>query len=130
MKSIQLILLAMLIAVTTTGMAMAAGSVQVNEAISVSADVQNSTSNDVQAAVKLRAYDNVGNAVGHLCREVTLPASDTITVDYQWRAPAYKTGLYWSTKIVTNGTCDNHDGDDTDSDSDSDGDSDDSDSDD
>jgi hypothetical protein len=130
MKSIKIIMLAMVIAVTTTGMAMAAGSVQVNQAVAVSANVQNSTNQDMRAAVKLIAYDNIGNAVGHVCREVTLPANDIISVSYLWRAPSYKTGLYWSSKVTQNGSCANHDSDDSDSDSDSDGDSDDSDSDD
>lgn len=127
MKVAKIILLAMVIALASTSLGMAAGSVQRDQSTYVSADVKNSANYDLQAAVKLLGYDNVGNAVGHVCREVTLPANDTITVTYRWRAPSYKTGLYWSSKVDIDGACSNHDGDDTDSDSDSDGDSDDSD---
>lgn len=127
MKITKTILLAMVLAIASTGLAMAAGTVQMSQAVAVTADVQNSTGNDLRAAVKLLAYDNTGNAVGHVCREVTLPANDVVTVSYQWRAPGYATGLYWTSKVTVGGDCVNHDVDDTDSDSDSDGDSDDSD---
>ncbi|MBU0960542.1 MAG: hypothetical protein KKH60_03365 [Proteobacteria bacterium] len=127
MKIAKIILMSLVIALASTSLGMAAGSVQVNQSVYVSAEVKNTQDYDLQAAVKLLGYDNVGNAVGHVCREVTLPANDTITVTYRWRAPAYKTGLYWSSKVDIDGSCTNHDGDDSDSDSDSDGDSDDSD---
>lgn len=127
MKIAKIVLLAMVIALASTSLGMAAGAVQTLQSVYVSADVKNTADYDLQAAVKVTGYDNVGNAVGHVCREVTLPANDTITVTYRWRAPAYKTGLYWSSKVDIDGSCINHDGDDTDSDSDSDGDSDDSD---
>ncbi len=129
MKVAKIVILAMVVAFASTGLAMAGGTVQMNQAAAVSADVKNTTNNDVQAAVKLLAYDRVGNAVGHVCRVVTLPANDITTVSYLWRAPGYETGLYWTSKVQVGGACANHDADDTDSDSDSDGDSDDSDSD-
>lgn len=117
----------MVFALACTSLGMAAGAVQINKSVYISADVKNTVDYDLQASVKLLGYDNVGNAVGHVCREVTLPANDTITVNYRWRAPAYQTGLYWSSQVTIDGNCINHDGDDSDSDSDSDGDSDDSD---
>ncbi len=130
MKRAAIILLATLIAFASTGLAMAAGSVQVDQTVTVSADVKNATDVDLQAAVKLVAYDIAGTAVGHVCREVSLAANKTTPVSYQWRAPSYETGLYWSSTVTIDGVCANHDGDDTDSDSDSDGDDEDSDSDD
>lgn len=109
MKIAKTIILAMVIALASSGLAMAAGSVQTNQAVAVTADVKNSAGNDLQAAVRLLAYDNVGNEVGHVCREVSLPAGDITTVSYEWRAPAYVTGLYWSSKVDVNGVCDSQD---------------------
>ena len=127
MKKATIIFLAMLIAFATTIPAMAAGTVKMNDDVAVSAEVKNTASYDIDAAVKLIAYDIVGNAVGHVCREVILPAETITKVSYLWRAPDYETGLYWSSEVMVGGLCANHDADDTDSDSDSDGDSDDSD---
>lgn len=120
MKNVTILLLATLIAFTAAIPAMAAGTVKINDDVAVSAEVKNTAGYDIDAAVKLTAYDMVGNAVGHLCREVTLPAETTTRVSYLWRAPDYETGLYWSSQIVTGALCDNHDADDTDSDSDDD----------
>ena len=64
MKVAKIIILAMVVAFASTGLAMAGGTVQMNQAAAVSADVKNTTNNDLQAAVKLLAYDKAGNAVG------------------------------------------------------------------
>ena len=112
-----------MIALVSSGLALAAGTVQMNQAVNVSADVQNNSGNNLLAAVRLKAYDRVGNAVGHVCKEVTLAANGITTVDYAWLAPAYETGLYWSSKVDVGGACVNQDADETDassSDSDSD----------
>ena len=109
MKVAKIVILAMVVALTSSGLAMAAGSVQMNQAVAVTADVQNTAGTDLQAAVRLLAYDNVGNEVGHVCREVTLAAGDITTVSYEWRAPSYETGLYWSSKVDVNGNCDSQD---------------------
>lgn len=114
MKITKTIMLAMFIALVTSGLAMAAGTVQMNQAVAISADVQNSTGNYLAAAVRMQAYDNVGNAVGHLCREVTLRPNAVTSVSYLWRAPSYETGLYWSPKVEVNGACINQDADETD----------------
>lgn len=127
MKIAKIMILAMIVALAGTTMAQAAGEVQMGRTVAVSADVKNSSDYTQQAAVRMLAYDTVGNVVGHLCREVSLPANEVITVSYLWRAPAYETGLYWSPKVTVNDNCVNHDSDDSDSDSDSDGDRDDSD---
>ena len=102
MKIAKIMILAMIVAFTGTTMALAAGEVQVGRTVAVSADVKNSSNSSQQAAVRLLAYDTVGNAVGHLCREVVLPANEVITVSYLWRAPTYETGLYWSPKVTIN----------------------------
>ncbi|MBA3007591.1 MAG: hypothetical protein KKB91_14125 [Proteobacteria bacterium] len=141
MKIVQIILLAMVVALASTSMGMAAGSVQMNESVYVSANVKNTTSNALKAAVKLTAYDDAGTVVGKVCSEQYLRANSTKTVTFRWQAPNYKTGLYWSSKVVVAGTCinqvvgddsDHHDdGDDSDdSDDDEDHDDDDDDSDD
>ncbi len=114
MKITRTILLAMVIALASSGLAMAAGTVQMNQAVNVSADVQNTTGNYLHAAVRMMAYDQKGNAVGHVCREVTLRPNAVTTVDYTWRAPGYETGLYWSSKVDINGACVNQDADETD----------------
>ena len=78
----------------------------------------------LKAAVKLTAYDDAGTVVGKVCSEQYLYANSTKTVTYRWQAPNYKTGLYWSPKVVVGGTCinqvigddsdDSDDGDDSD----------------
>ncbi len=116
MKLTRTVLFAMFIAFATSGLALAAGSVQMNEAVAVSADVKNATGNYLRAAVRMRAFDDAGNAVGHVCREVTLRPNDITTVSYLWRAPSYETGLYWSPKVDVGGACVNQDADESDHD--------------
>ncbi len=114
MKIAKTIIMAMVVALASTGLAMAAGTVQMGQTANVSADVKNSTGNYLQAAVRMQAFDNVGNAVGHVCKEVTLRPNDVTTVDYTWRAPDYETGLYWSPKVEIGGSCVNQDADESD----------------
>ena len=123
MKLAKIITLAILIAFATTGLALAAGSVKMNSATTVTASVKNNTSRSVYAAVKMMAYDAVGTAVGHLCREVYLRSNETTPVSFSWMSPNYETGLYWTAKVDTTGTCGTHDTNDADSDDDSDGES-------
>ncbi|MFZ5760825.1 MAG: hypothetical protein ACOY32_14510 [Thermodesulfobacteriota bacterium] len=123
MKLAKMIVLAMLIAFFTSGMAFAAGTVKMNATTTVTASVKNNTSRSVYAAVKMMAFDAVGTAVGHLCREVYLRSNTTTPVSFSWQAPNYETGLYWTAKVDTSADCGTHDSDDRDSDSDSDGDS-------
>ncbi len=123
MKLAKVIILAILLAFTTTGIAMAAGTVKMNTSTTVSASVKNKTSRSVYAAVKMMAFDKVGTAVGHLCKDVYLRSGVTTPVSFTWQAPNYETGLYWTARVDTSANCGNHDGDDRDSDSDSDGDS-------
>lgn len=124
MKLMKIVMLAAVFAFVASGVALAAGSVQMNQTVTVSADVKNTTNNGIRAAVKMAAYDKVGTAVGHLCKEVYLAANRVTTVNYLWQAPGYETGLYWSPKVEIGGSCVNatdgssHDSDDTDSDSD------------
>ncbi|MBU0908587.1 MAG: hypothetical protein KKA54_18970 [Proteobacteria bacterium] len=122
MKFAKIITLAILLAFFTTGMALAAGSVKMNSTSTVSASVKNNTSRSVYAAVKMMAFDAVGTAVGHLCREVYLRSNQTTPVSFSWQAPNYETGLYWTAKVDTTGDCGNHDqNDDHDHEDDSDG---------
>ncbi len=123
MKLAKIIILAILLAFTTTGMALAAGSVKMNSTTTVSASVTNKTSKSVYAAVKMMAFDAVGTAVGHLCKEVYLRSNQTTPVSFSWLAPNYETGLYWTAKVDTTADCGTHDHDDADSDDDSDGES-------
>lgn len=122
MKIAKIILLAMVVALVSASMGMAAGSVPMNQSVDVSANVKNTTSKDMRVAVKLLSYDDAGNAVGHVCSEVTLRANSTKTVTSRWQAPSYKTGLYWTSKLDINGSCTNtsYDGDDSDDSDDSD----------
>jgi hypothetical protein len=114
MKVAKIVSMAIVIALAGTGLALAAGTVQMNQTANVSADVKNTTGNYLHAAVRMLAYDQKGNAVGHVCREVTLRPNAVTTVDYTWRAPGYETGLYWSPKVDINGACVNQDADETD----------------
>ncbi|MEW6519047.1 MAG: hypothetical protein AB1461_06500 [Thermodesulfobacteriota bacterium] len=123
MKLAKIIILAILLAFVTTGLAQAAGSVKMNTNTTVTASVKNNTDRSVYAAVKMMVFDAVGTAVGHLCREVYLRSNNTTPVSFSWLAPNYETGLYWTAKVDTTGTCGTHDDDDADSDSDSDGES-------
>lgn len=123
MKLAKIITLAILLAFTTTGMALAAGSVKMNQATTVSAAVTNNTEHSAYAAVKMMGYDKVGTAVAHLCKEVYLHHNDTTNVSFTFLAPNYETGLYWTAKVDRDANCGTHDDNDHDSDSDSDGDS-------
>ena len=123
MKLAKIIILAILLAFTTTGMAQAAGSVKMNSTTTVSASVTNKTSTSVYAAVKMMAFDAVGTAVGHLCKDVYLRSNQTTPVSFSWLAPNYETGLYWTAKVDTTTDCGTHDNNDADSDDDSDGES-------
>lgn len=127
MRTALLVILAALLLAGTPGTVRAGTQIQANRITDISASIENTGGHGTGAAVKLLAYDDAGTVIGHVCREIYLPANDVTTVNYAWRAPAYATGVYWSSKITPGGSCLNHDGDDTDSDSDSDGDSDDSD---
>lgn len=123
MKLAKIIILAILLAFTTTGMALAAGSVKMNSTTTVSASVKNTSDRSVYAAVKMMAFDKVGTAVGHLCKEVYLPGNATTPVSFAWLSPNYETGLYWTAKVDTTASCGTHDHNDADSDDDSDGES-------
>ncbi len=114
MKVAKTVSMAIVLALACPGLALAAGTVQMNQTANVSADVKNTTGKYLHAAVRMMAYDQKGNAVGHVCREVTLRPNDVTTVEYAWRAPAYETGLYWSPKVDINGACVNQDADETD----------------
>ncbi|OKY74829.1 MAG: hypothetical protein BM485_11365 [Desulfobulbaceae bacterium DB1] len=123
MKAAKILILAILLAFTTIGMALAAGSVKMNATTTVSASVENTSDSSVYAAVKMMAYDKVGTAVAHLCKDVYLRSNTTTPVSFTWQAPNYETGLYWTAKVDKTADCGTHDYDDRDSDSDSDGDS-------
>lgn len=125
MKLSKIVLLAMIFAFITVGMAQAGSQVQLNQNAQVKASVQNTTNSTVRAAVKLFGYDDVGTVIGHLCQEAYLAAGNTTTLDFAWQAPAYATGIYWSPKVEVGGSCVNQE---TSYDNDSDSDSDDSDS--
>lgn len=114
MKFSKILVVAMFLAVIISGPAMAAGTARMNEAVDVSANVQNTTNEYLQAAVRMKAFDKVGNAVGHLCQEVTLRPNAVTTVSYIWRAPGYETGLYWSPKVDINSACVYQDADESD----------------
>lgn len=124
MKLSKIVLLAMIFAFVTVGMAQAGTQVQLNQNAEVKAAVKNTTGNTVRAAVKLTGYDDVGTAIGHLCQETYLAAGQTTDLAFTWQAPSYATGIYWSPKVEVGGSCANQDSTtsyDSDSDSDSDG---------
>jgi hypothetical protein len=123
MKSAKIFFLAVVFAMASAATALAAGSVKMNTVANVSAAVKNTTATSVYAAVKMMGFDQVGTAVGHLCKEVYLPKNATTVVNFSWQAPNYPTGLYWSAKVDKYGHCGTHDTHDEDSDSDSDGES-------
>lgn len=124
MKTTRLIAVIMVTLLVMSGMAMAAGPVKMNQSTQVSAAVQNLNSG-TSAAVKMTAYDNIGTKVAQLCKEVYLRGSgNTTTVAFDWIAPNYETGLYWSTKVEAGGTCAASSGSTSDYDSDSDSDDD------
>lgn len=105
MKLSKVILLAMVFAFALVTMAQAGTQVQLNQAALVKADIQNTTNNSVRAAVKLIGYDDVGTIIGHLCQETYLGANGVSSLSFNWQAPAYATGVYWSSKVEVGGTC-------------------------
>jgi len=124
MKLSKVLLLAMVFAFAMGTMAHAGSQIQLNQAAQVQAAIQNTTNNSVSAAVKLTGYDDVGAIIGHLCQETYLGANRTSTLSFNWQAPSYATGVYWSSKVEVGGSCASQSTSyDTDSDSDSDGDS-------
>lgn len=132
MRITKLIIMAMLFAFVSVTLAHAGMQVQINQAATVKASVQNNTNDSVRAAVKMTGYDDAGVKVAQLCKEAWLGEGRTTAVEYSWNAPAYATGVYWQAKVEANGDCPNaeipsydfHDYHDYDSDSDSDADSD------
>jgi len=121
MKTTKNILLAILLTLFFVGMAHAGTQVQINQQTLVKAQIENVTHNTVRAAVKLFGYDDAGTVIGHLCQETYLGAERITTLEFNWQAPAYATGVYWSPKVEVGGNCVNQDTTyDHDSDSDSD----------
>lgn len=126
MKLSKVLLFALVFALAMGTMAHAGSQVQLNQAALVKAAIQNTTNTNVSAAVKLTGYDDVGTIIGHLCQETYLGANSTQSLSFNWQAPSYATGIYWSPKVVVGGSCETQDVSydrDSDSDSDSDGDS-------
>lgn len=107
MRTTKLILLAMLIAFVTVTMAHAGTQVMKNQATTVKASVKNNSNNSVRAAVKLSGYDNAGTKIGQLCKETWLGEGRTADLEFAWNAPAYATGVYWSSKVEVGGVCPN-----------------------
>lgn len=120
MKLTKIVILAMIFAFATSGMALAGSHIQANQTTEITASVQNTTNNSVRAAVKLVGYDDAGVAIGHLCQEVWLERNNTRNLTYAWKAPSYATGVYWSSKVDVGGDCVNRDETDYTGDSDSD----------
>lgn len=121
MKTSKNVLLAILLTFIFVSMAQAGTQVQINQQAMVKAEINNVTHNTVRAAVKLFGYDDAGTVIGHLCQETYLGADRTTTLEFNWQAPAYATGVYWSPKVEVGGNCVNQDTTyDHDSDSDSD----------
>jgi trans-2-enoyl-CoA reductase len=109
MKRSKIVLLALLLTFVLVGMAQAGTQVQINQQAMVKAEIQNVTHNTVRAAVKLFGYDDAGTVIGHLCQETYLGADRTTTLEFNWQAPAYATGVYWSPKVEVGGSCVNQD---------------------
>lgn len=107
MRTAKLILLAMLVALVTVSLAHAGTQVQKNQATTVKASVKNMTNKSVRAAVKLSGFDNAGTKVGQLCKETWLGEGRTANLEFAWNAPAYATGVYWSSKVEVGGECPN-----------------------
>ena len=85
--------------------ALAGSSVKMNQQAAVSTLIKNNHWYDVRAAVRMTGFDDAGNVVGHLCKEVTLKDKEVTRVSYLWQAPGYETGLYWSPKVDVGGQC-------------------------
>lgn len=107
MKLSKIVLFALIIAIASTGLAMAGSAVKMNQQAAVSTLIQNNHRYDVRAAVRMTGYDDAGTVVGHLCKEVTLNSNRVTQVSYLWQAPGYETGLYWSPKVAVGGYCAN-----------------------
>ncbi|MBI5557157.1 MAG: hypothetical protein HY885_05920 [Deltaproteobacteria bacterium] len=106
MKLAKIITLAILFAFISGGMALAAGTIKRGASTTVSAAVKNTTKTSIKAAVTLMAYDEAGTKVGNLCKNnVNLPKGASTVVKYTWKAPSYKTGLYWTSKVNTQNYC-------------------------
>lgn len=115
MKLAKIIPFVLLLVFTTTGMAVAAGTIKMGTSTTVSASVQNKTSTTSKAAVTLRAYNQAGTQIASLCKkDVYLPKNSTTVVKYTWTAPKYATGLYWNSKVNLKNYCDNFNYDDHD----------------
>ena len=107
MRTTKLIFMAMLFAFVSVTLAHAGAQVQINQAATVKASVQNNSNDSVRAAVKMTGYDDAGVKVGQLCKEAWLGEGRTTAVEYAWNAPAYATGIYWQAKVEVNGDCPN-----------------------
>lgn len=105
MRTVKLLVMAMLLAFTTGTLAHAGSQILKNQSTTIKAAVTNNTTKSVLAAVKLTGYDDTGVAIGKLCKSIYLGAGRTTTVEYPWQAPNYGTGVYWSSKVEVNSTC-------------------------
>jgi hypothetical protein len=105
MRTVKLLVMAMLFAFTTGTLAHAGSQILKNQSTTIKAAVKNNTTKGVLAAVKLTGYDDTGVAIGKLCKSVYLGAGRTTTVEYPWQAPNYGTGVYWSSKVEVNSAC-------------------------
>ncbi|SHJ31113.1 hypothetical protein SAMN02745165_02073 [Malonomonas rubra DSM 5091] len=107
MKTIKMIVLAMLLAFVTVTLAQAGTQVAKGQIAPVKVTVKNA-GYSTMAAVKMTAYDNAGSKAGQLCKEVYLRGyGNTTAVEYSWQAPNYATGLFWQAKVEKNGECPN-----------------------
>lgn len=107
MRTAKMILLAMVVALVTVTLAHAGTQVQKNQATTIKASVQNNSNDSVRAAVKLTGYDNAGTKIGQLCQVSWLGEGRTANLEFAWNAPAYATGIYWSSKVEVGGDCPN-----------------------
>lgn len=137
MRTIKLLVMAMLLAFTVSSLAHAGTQVAKKQYATVKAAVKNNTTRSVLAAVKVTGYDDANVVVGKLCKSVYLAAGKTTSIDFPWQAPNYGTGIYWSSKVEVGVACpsttlvvhddhdddddDDHDDDDHDDDGDDDG---------
>jgi len=97
----------MIFAFACATMAHAGLQVQQSQSVNFTASVENNTDNSVPAAVKLTGFDDRGTVIGHLCQQAWLSEGRTTDVDFSWQAPAYATGVYWTSKVEVNGDCPN-----------------------
>ena len=96
MRTMKLLVLAMIFTFTAGSLAHAGTQIAKNQSTTIKAAVKNNTTRNVFAAVKLTGHDDAGTIIGTLCKSVYLGAGRTTTVEYPWRAPNYGTGIYWS----------------------------------